>query len=77
MKKETIKAHDIKNEKFKSITSFIKKIVDIQGKRFILWKIIIKINTCLKNTSCPQCIKMINFDNYTSENNRVALKTKQ
>ena len=27
---------DIKNEKFKSITSLIKKIVDIKGKRFIL-----------------------------------------
>ena len=33
---------DIKNEKFKSITSRIKEIVDIKGKRFILWKIIIK-----------------------------------
>ena len=59
---------DIKNEKFKSITSIIKKIVDIKGKRFILWKIIIKINTCLKNTSCSQRIKMINFDNYVNEN---------
>ena len=27
---------DIKNEKFKSITSLIEKIVDIKGKRFIL-----------------------------------------
>ena len=27
---------DIKNEKFKSITSRIKEIVDIKGKRFIL-----------------------------------------
>ena len=26
----------IKNEKFKSITSLIKEIVDIKGKRFIL-----------------------------------------
>ena len=59
---------DIKNEKFESITPFIKEIVDIKGKRFILWKIIIKINTCLKNTSCSQRIKMINFDNYVNEN---------
>ena len=28
----------------------------------------IKINTCFKNTSCLQRIKMINFDNYTNEN---------
>ena len=42
----------------KSITSLIK------GKRFIHWKIIIKINTCLKNTSWSQRIKMIHFDNY-------------
>ena len=27
---------DIKNEKFESITPFIKEIVDIKGKRFIL-----------------------------------------
>ena len=28
----------------------------------------IKINTCFKDTSCLQRIKMINFDNYTNEN---------
>ena len=27
---------DIKNKKFKSITSLIKEILDIKGKRFIL-----------------------------------------
>ena len=33
----------------KSIPSFIKEVVDIKGKRFIFWKIIIKKNTCLKD----------------------------
>ena len=35
--------------------------------RFIFWKLqwnnVETINTCLKNTSCLQRIKMINFDN--------------
>ena len=37
-------------------------------KRFILQKIITKINICLKNTGCLQRIKTTNFDNYANEN---------
>ena len=48
IEKETNKQSHFFVKDIKSITSLIKEIVDIKGKRFILWKIIIEINTCLK-----------------------------
>ena len=42
---------------------------NVNNYRFILWNgITTTINTRLKNTSCSQRIKMINFDDYVNEN---------
>ena len=48
IEKETNKQSHLFVKDIKSITSLTKEIVDITGQRFILWKIIIKINTRLK-----------------------------